>query len=330
MTAGFQTQGYAQPALGVQGEMTTNNPRAYFNVGSGGLVAGIGGVVIGRFAWVYPPNDPNGSYTAVSNTSLAPGGSPTVKPAGIVQNTTQGQNSTFLSNAGMNILPGFQMALQTWGDQLVVNDGTVVPIPNYSKAFARLADGKIQFANPGTIIGGASATGSSIAANGTAISMTGSIADDLLTVTAVSTGTLYPGTTLTGPTGVATGTRVISQLTPLLAGETTGGVGRYLLSVGEQTVASGTVVGSYGILTIGTATGTFVIGDILTGTGVVAGTQIIANLTGTGGTGGTMVVSDATVVSSTTITASTAIETDWVAASTAPAGGIVKITRWQP
>jgi hypothetical protein len=186
------------------------------------------------------------------------------------------------------------------------------------------------FANPGAVFGGASATSSSIAANTTAISMTGSIADDILTVTAVSTGTLYPGTTLTGPSGVATGTRVISQLTPLLSGETTGGVGRYLLSIGGQTVASGTVVGSYGILTIGTATGTFVVGDILTGTGVVSGTQITANLTGTGGTSGTMVVSDATVVSSTTITASTAVETKWVATSSGPQNAIVKISSWQP
>ena len=159
--------------------------------------------------------------------------------------------------------------------------------------------------------------------------MTGSIADDILTVTAVSTGTLYPGTTLTGPAGVATGTRVISQITPLLAGETAGGVGRYLLSIGGQTAASGSVVGTYGVLTIGTATGTFAIGDVLTGTGVVAGTQITASLTG-GGSGGTMVVSDATVVSSTTITASTAVETKWVATSSGPNGAVVKISSWQP
>ena len=103
-----------------------------------------------------------------------------------------------------------------------------------------------------------------------------------------------------------------------------------MLSIGGQTVASGTVVGSYGILTIGTATGTFVVGDVLTGTGVVTGTQITQNLTGTGTTGGTMVVSDATVVSSTTITASTAVETKWVATSSGPNGAIVKISSWQP
>jgi hypothetical protein len=160
--------------------------------------------------------------------------------------------------------------------------------------------------------------------------MTGSIADDILTITAVSTGILYPGVTLTGPTGVATGTAIISQITPLLSGETTGGVGRYLLSIGGQTVASGAVVGTYGVFTIGTATGTFAVGDVLTGTGVVAGTQITANLTGTGGTSGTMIVNNNTVVSSTTITASTAVETKWVATSSGPNGANVKISSWQP
>ena len=122
-------------------------------------------------------------------------------------------------------------------------------------------------------------------------------------------------------TGIATGTQVVSQLTG-----TANGVGTYLLSVGNQTVASTTVSGTYGTLTIGTATGTFAVGDQLTGTGVVAGTQITANITGTGGSSGTMVVNNNTVVNSTTITASTAIETKWYAMSTAAVGGLVKIS----
>jgi hypothetical protein len=330
MTGGFQQQVYSQPAAAVAGNRASSNPIATFSAGPGGLISGVGGVTVGKFAWVYPPDDPNGGYQVALPTSLAPGGSPTVVPAGLVPNDQQAQNSPFLSNAGMTILQGYQMYLVTQGDWWVVNAGATVPIPNYSKAYAAVSDGSVFFANPGVVFGGASATGSSIAANSTAISMTGSIADDILTVTAVSTGTLYPGTTLTGPTGVATGTRIVSQLTPLLSGETAGGVGRYLLSIGQQTVASGTVVGTYGILTIGTATGTFVIGDVLTGTNVVAGTQITANLTGTGGTGGTMVVSNNTVVSSTTITASTAVETKWVATSSGPLNAIVKISSWQP
>ena len=77
---------------------------------------------------------------------------------------------------------------------------------------------------------------------------------------------------------------------------------------------------------IGTATGTFAIGDVLTGSGVVAGTAITANITGAGGSGGTMVVNNNTVVGSTTITASLAVETKFFARSTGLPGEAVKMS----
>lgn len=58
----------------------------------------------------------------------------------------------------------------------------------------------------------------------------------LLTVTAVGSGTIYPGMALAG-TGVLPGTIVLSQQTG-----TTGGVGTYLVSL-NQTVASTTITG---------------------------------------------------------------------------------------
>lgn len=313
MAGGWQTQVYDQPAAFLAGDRVSNNPMASFDAGPGGLVAGAGGVTIGRFAWVYPPDDPNGTNMIVQNFGNGP-------VAGFVMRNQQGLNTTYLSNAGMLIQPGYELALMIAGDFGVVNSGTTVPVPGSSKAFANLADGTVQFAAPGTIIGGASATGSSIAAS--TFSVTGSIADDVLTVTAVGSGTIYPGSTISG-TGIATGTQVISQLTG-----TAGGVGTYLVNLGQQTVASTTVSGTYGTLTIGTATGTFVVGDILTGTNVVAGTAVTANITGTGGTGGTMVVNNNTVVSSTTITASVAVETKWVAMSSGPNGAVIKIGSW--
>jgi hypothetical protein len=60
----------------------------------------------------------------------------------------------------------------------------------------------------------------------------------IMTVTAATTGTAYPGMSLASATsGFAAGTFIVSQLTG-----TTGGVGTYLVSV-SQTVASGTIVG---------------------------------------------------------------------------------------
>ena len=311
-TGGFQTQVYDQPVMAIAGDFASNNPWFSFDAGPGGLVAGgPTGVKIGLFAWVTPPDDPNGTAKIVQNNGAGP-------VAGFVHRAQQGLITGYLDFAGVTIKPGFQMGLMVGGDFWGVNTGTVEPVPGVSKAFANLADGTIQFAAPGTIIGGASATGSSIAAS--TFSTTASIADDVLTVTAVGSGTLVAGATIAA-TGISAGVQIVKQLTG-----TTGGVGTYLLNVGDLTIASTTITGTYGTLTIGTATGTFAVGDILTGSGVVAGTAITQNLTGSGGSGGTMVVNNNTVVSSTTITASVAIETKWIAMSSGQNGELVKIS----
>ncbi len=65
-------------------------------------------------------------------------------------------------------------------------------------------------------------------------SVTASLAGGVMTVTAVGSGTLYPGNHLNA-TGINQGTVILSQLTG-----TTGGVGTYAIS-GSQTLASGTV-----------------------------------------------------------------------------------------
>jgi hypothetical protein len=143
-----------------------------------------------------------------------------------------------------------------------------------------------------------------------------------MTVTAVGSGTVVPGASISG-TGIPTASapKVVAQLTGAA-----GGIGTYSLDIAEITFASGTISGTYGTLTIGTATGVFAVGDVLTGANVVAGTTITANITGAGGTGGTMVVNNNTVVASTTITASLAVETKFFARSTGLPGEVVKIS----
>ena len=311
-TGGFQTQVQDQPAFAVAGDFASNNPWFSFDAGPGGLVAGgPAGVKIGLFAWVYPPVDPDGTGKIVQNNGAGP-------VSGFVHRAQQGLITGYLDFAGVTIKPGFQMGIMVGGDFWCVNAGTVEPVPGVSKAFANLADGTVQFAAPGTIIGGASATGSTITPE--TFSTTGSIADDILTVTAVGSGTVYPGSTVAA-TGISAGVTVVKQLTG-----TPGGIGTYLLSEGDLTIASTTITGTYGLLTIGTATGVFAVGDILTGSGVVAGTAITANVTGSGGTGGTMVVNNNTNVGSATITASVAVETKWVAMSSGLNGELVKIS----
>jgi hypothetical protein len=310
-TGGFQVQAYPQPVMAIEGDFSSQNPYFSYDAGPGGLVAGAGGVNTGVFGWAYPPPDPDGGPTQVINSGAGP-------VSGLVFRSMQALITQYLANAGENIPQGYAVTLMVGGDFWVTNNGTTFA-ERGQKAFAYLASGKVAFAAAGAVFGGASATGSSVAAE--TFSVTGSVNGDVLTVTVVGSGTLYPGATISG-TGIATGTQIVSQI-----GGTTGGVGTYYVNIaGQSPTSSEAISGTYGLLTIGTATGTFAVGDEITGSGVAAGTFITANVTGTGGSGGTMVVNNNTVVSSTTITASSAVETPWFAVSSAPAGGLVKIT----
>jgi hypothetical protein len=67
--------------------------------------------------------------------------------------------------------------------------------------------------------------------------VTGSIALTTLTVSAVTSGSIYPSMQFTG-TGVTAGTRIVAQLTG-----TPGGIGTYTVNI-SQTVASTTLTGS--------------------------------------------------------------------------------------
>ena len=49
--AGFQTRINQYPAPGVEGAFAGTNPHATYQAGEGALVAGNGGLSVGRFAW---------------------------------------------------------------------------------------------------------------------------------------------------------------------------------------------------------------------------------------------------------------------------------------
>jgi Protein of unknown function (DUF3383) len=132
-------------------------------------------------------------------------------------------------------------------------------------------------------------------------SVTGSIAGTVLTVTAVTSGTLIPGSVLSG-TGVTSGTTLGQQLSG-----TAGGIGTYAVSL-AQAVTSETISASYGQLTItGSGTGTFTVGQTVSGAGVDAGTIITALGTGTGTTGTYFVNLTQTVSSETVGSTGTAV-----------------------
>jgi hypothetical protein len=182
-TGGFQTQVYLQPAAAIAGDRATQNPLFSYWAGPGALVAG-SSLFVGRFAWTTAPLDPNGGPT-IANSFLT-AGAPNPQPQGLVLNAKQALNPTYLSNAGMQIQPGYEVDLMIGGDFWVVNSGTTQALPQSPgqasmKAYANLATGKVTFALTGAPTTSATSTASSIAAASS--TFTGSISGNVLTVT---------------------------------------------------------------------------------------------------------------------------------------------------
>jgi hypothetical protein len=317
----FQTQVNAFPAPGVAGEFASANPRHSYLSGPGGLVAGPNGLACGYFGWV-----DTSTGTIVNNFGSG-------APSGFVHNAHQALITQYLGAATLVIPAGF-MANELFdaGDFFIANNTGNAVIPG-QKVYANNSTGAaVSFAATGTPPTGGSGSASSIAPV-SAVSVTGSIAISttypstvpaVLNVTAVGSGTVVPGLILSG-SGVTTGTAIVAQLSG-----TTGGVGTYSVTI-PQTVASTTITGAGGTLTVGgTVTGTFAVGDTISGSGVTAGTYITALGTGTGGAG-TYIVSPSQTASSTAITAYSGTETLFYSASfgTGATGEVIKITtRW--
>lgn len=308
--SGFQTSVSVQPAPAVAGDFASANPRSSVLAGPGGLVCGPAGVYVGRFAWAGQGIlDADGAAAEVANSGAG-------APTGFVHREQQGMITVYLEEASMLVPAGFEITLMNGGDFWVKNDGATQALPG-QKVYADLTDGKASAAATGSAATGGSATGSIAAST---FSVTGSIDDEILTVTAVGSGTLVAGATISG-SGIASGTQIVEQLSG-----TAGGVGTYSVSIPEQTVASTTVSGTYGTFTAASAlTGEFVLGGVLTGTGISVTTRITQFLTGTGGLG-TYVVDVNTVVSSTTISQTGNVETKWTVESSALPGELFKMS----
>lgn len=303
---GFQQTVNLQPAPGQAGDFADANPRASVLAGPGQLVAGSAGLTVGRFAWV------EATGTFASNTGVG-------LPAGFVHRELgAAMITTYLAETSNLIPSGFEVTLFNAGSFWAINDGTN-DVTIGMKAYAAYGTGKVTFGATATPPTAASVTASVAASTG---SFTASILGNVMTVTVVGSGVARPGGTLSG-TGVITGTTIVSQLTG-----TAGGVGTYEVSIEHGVIASTTISETYGTMTVtAVGSGALVVGDVLSGTGVDAGTTITGFITGTGGTG-TYAVSSNTVVASATVSATAGIETKWVAASVGLPGELIKITTW--
>ena len=310
---GFQKAVNTQPAPAVAGDFASTNPRFTVDAGPGGLVAGALGVYVGRFAWWDAAAiDQDNAPQIVNNFGTGP-------VTGFVHREQQGLITDYLEEASMRVPQGFPITLFNGGDFWVVNDGASEAIIGM-KAYANFGDGKVTFAATGDPATGGSGSASTIAAETAAI--TGSIEDDVLTVTAVGSGTVYPGSVLSG-TDVASGTTILQQLT----GDP-GCIGTYAVSIPDQAVASTAITAAYGLLTVGgTVAGAFAVNDVLSGSGVTAGTTITAFGTGTGGAGTYVVTPSQTVGSPVAISvAEENVETKWIAMSAGAPGELIKIS----
>lgn len=300
----FQTVVNANPAPAIEGDWASANPHFSMLAGPGALVAGPAGVTAGRFAWA----DADGVVTNIGGANA--GGEGRI---GFVQRDQPSVFFNFLSvQATMAVLAGAEMALITSGDVWArfANGATIG-----QKVYASYADGSASAAAPASPNG---ATSTSFTIAPTTNGFTGAIQNNILTVSGAVTGVVAIGTVISGA-GVVAGTQIQEQLSG-----TAGGDGTYLLSIGNQSIAAEAMTGSYGLLTVGgTVTGTFGVGDTLSGTGVTAGTTITA--LGTGGAG-TYIVSPSQTASTGTITAATNVETNWFVDSFAAAGELAMIS----
>jgi len=309
MSGSFQTFTNVLQAPGIAGDFATKNPRATAlssqQYGNAGFVAGPNGLQIGAFAWL-----DTATYRIASNYGAG-------IPTGFVHRNLGGLITVYLNAYGMVIPAGMMVGnIFIDGDFFVLNSGTTEATPGM-KAYANNGTGLVSFAATASpTASGVSASTATIAPE-TASSATSTITDNVFTTGSAVTNLFVPGGILSG-TGVASGTQIVAQLTG-----TAGGVGTYEVAPRGQTVASTTISETYGLFAPGTlVSGSFTVGQTLSGSGVTAGTFISAP----SATTGDWIVSPTQTAGSETITGYSNTETSWYCRSFAQPGEVAKMS----
>jgi hypothetical protein len=273
MTTGFQTQVNVDPAPAVAGDFASANPRSTVLAGPGGLVAGLSGVIVGRFAWIGPDFRTTDSFGTTPNA-----------PDGFVHRDQQALITVYLQGASNAVPTGFPVTLHNSGDFWAYNNGPSA-LKKGDTVYAGFADGGIYSAAPT----GASATGAIGSTNTASLGATftataGSPDDTQLVVTAV-TGLISVGDKLSG-TGITAGTTILSQLSGI-----PGGAGTYQLSAANTTAAA--TVTSFGtVVKVTATTGLISVGDTISGgAGFPVGAVIVSQVSGTPGGAGVYTIS---------------------------------------
>ncbi len=206
---GFQKYTNLNQAPGVAGSFSSTNPVYSTLAEPGSLISPKGGINVGSFAFV----DRTQSPPQVSQSYKAG------NAIGFLNRDLQGLITGFLDETSLNVPQGFGLALLASADLWAAFGGGAVA---GQAVYADQTTG-VPVSGPGATFTASIAPGS----GGTG----------LMTVTAVASGYIFANTGVAGGSTSA-GTTVLSQVTPLAAGEAMGGAGRYVVSV-SQTVASG-------------------------------------------------------------------------------------------
>jgi hypothetical protein len=257
---GFQAtiQDYQAPA--VQGDFASTNPFSSVLAGPGALIAPAGGLIVGNFAWVGPLGQVSQSFVAGYQL-------------GFCGRNEQALIVEYLGQATLLIPAGFMVNLLNAGDFWALFPGGATV-------------GGYVFADPndGTPLYSASTSaptlGTATAQSGSTISSATTTASSaVLTVTTVTNGNLFPGDVVsdTGTPGtyITAGTTILNQLTG-----TPGKAGTYTMSAVSASAgaAFAAKTTSNQMLVTAIADGSLNVGDVFSGTDVIAGSAIISQI----------------------------------------------------
>jgi hypothetical protein len=289
-------------APAVRGDFASQNPRASMLAGQGALVAPVGGLIVGNFAFV--AKGANGDVVSQSYAS--------------------GDEIGFLAREEQALITAYLA-----GDSLVVPQGFMVTLYTRGDFYAYFGDG----ATPGQAVYADETTGAAQSGAGTtsftgavgftgtaSLATVGGVAQ--LTIATITSGLIEIGDTVSG-TGTAS-----NVVTSLVSGtaNTVGAV--YALTGAVTTEAAEAVTTASNTLSVtAISAGSLSVGDVISGSGITAGTTITAFGTGTGGIG-TYVINNAQVhTASETITVPAGnVLTPFTVVSFALPGEIAKIS----
>ena len=270
---GFQTSVNYLPNPGAPGSFASNNPIVTVPCNGTGFVAGVGGVTIGKFAWI----DPDG--LTVHSYGTAP-----AAPDGFVVRAMQGLITAYGADNSMVIPAGNPVTLMQRADMNAKVAGSTAATRG-AAVYAMYATGD---ATVGSAATGGSVTASMGSTNTAAIGATFTGSADSVTTQLVVTGVtgfISIGDVVSG-TGITSGTTILSQVSG-----TPNGAGTYGLSA-TNTASSATVTCFGSVLKTTSTTGLISIGETVAGgAGFPTAATVLTQVSGTPGGAGVYTLS---------------------------------------